>query len=71
MESTKKRNWVQQRAMIKELYPSITDEDLTCELGTEAAMLKRIAAKVLISEEALNAILGDTTPDEDLTSPVS
>ena len=57
--------------MIKELYPSITDEDLTCELGTEAAMLKRIAAKVLISEEALNAILGDTTPDEDLTSPVS
>ncbi len=71
METSKKRNWVQQMDMIKELYPSITDEDLKCEPGNEAATLKRVAAKVRLTDEALHAILGDLIPGEDLTKPVT
>lgn len=71
METPKKRNWTQQKEMIQELYPNITDEDLKCEPGNEAAMLKRVAVKVRLSDEALHAILGETEPGEDLTKPVT
>src|SRR5688572_10146924 len=57
METAKEHNWEQEKDMIKDLYPTINDEDLKFRPGKERAMLARVAAKVRISDEAVNAIL--------------
>ena len=53
MKTEEIKNWNQVKPILKEKYPSLTDEDLAYSIGKEGELLKRLQDKFNIHEHEI------------------
>lgn len=57
ISGTKKPNWSEQKARLRNMYPVVTDEDFDYEIGKKDVMLNKLAAKINKTRDELEEIL--------------
>ncbi|HNP21159.1 MAG TPA: hypothetical protein PKM63_01015 [Panacibacter sp.] len=53
MKNEKHESWEAVKAEIKKEHPHLTDDDLACEIGKEAAMLRDLQKKLKMNEHQI------------------